>query len=136
MALMCLCAVAQTVTHTLSIQNAPNPFSGTTCVWLTTEEEGAVTMTIMDMNGRVVGTHSARPQSGRHEFRVTLSVAGTYILTTRQNGQMASVKMVNHGGGNEDAIVYLGNSSVSAGMVPAETVHAPSLQTYDSNDQT
>ena len=136
MALMCLCAVAQTVTHTLSIQNAPNPFSGTTSVWLTTVEEGAVTLEIRDMNGRsIVGMPYYDIPTGRHEFRVTLSVAGTYILTARQNGQMASVKMVNHGGGNRDAIVYLGSSSVSAGMVPPETVHAPSLQTYDSNDQ-
>ena len=136
LSLMCFFAMAQTVTHNLSLQNAPNPFSGTTNVWLTTVEEGAVTLEIRDMNGRMVGTHCVRPQSGIHEFRVTLSVAGTYILTARQNGQMASVKMVNHGGGNGDAIVYLGSSSVSAGMVPAETVHAPSLQTYDSNDQT
>ena len=139
MALMCLCAVAQTVTHTLSIQNAPNPFSGTTSVWLTTVEEGAVTLEIRDMNGRsIVGMPYYDIPTGRHEFRVTLSVPGTYILTARQNGQMSSVKMVNHGGGNGDAIVYVGGSSVSG--TPVGTWCTAYLQPnestpYDSHDQ-
>ena len=35
-------------------QNNPNPFSGTTNVTLTTVDDGAVTLTVMDMNGRTV----------------------------------------------------------------------------------
>ena len=100
-------------------QNTPNPFNGTTDVFLTVAEEGTVTLEIADMNGHVVGTHRVRPQSGIHQFRVTLAQTGTYVLTARQNGKTSSIKMICNEGGN-------GNRIDNAGSV--ETVHAPSLR--------
>ena len=68
-------------------QNNPNPFNGTTDVMLTTVKEGAITMEITDMNGRVVETyHCASQPAGTHHIRVTLSNKGTYVLTAHQNG--------------------------------------------------
>ena len=89
-------------------QNNPNPFDGTTNVLLTVADAGMVVLEIADANGRIVGTHRVRPQLGTHQFRVTLSTAGTYVMTARQNGKTSSIKMVNNGGGNGDGIEYAG----------------------------
>ena len=96
-------------------QNNPNPFNGTTDVLLTVADAGAVTLEITDVNGRVVVPATdistivrANNHSPQHQFRITLSAAGAYIMTARQNGKTASIKMMNNGGGNGDAIEYAG----------------------------
>ena len=76
-------------------QNNPNPFTGTTDVNLTVADAGAVTLEILDGNGKIVETrHGTSLQPGTHQFRVSLSAAGTYVLTARQNGKSSSIKMV------------------------------------------
>ena len=89
-------------------QNNPNPFTGTTDVNLTVTDAGAVTLEIVDGNGKIVGTHRVRPEIGTHQFRVSLSAAGTYVLTARQNGKTSSIKMVCNGAGNGNGIEYIG----------------------------
>ena len=79
-------------------QNNPNPFSGTTDVNLTVADAGAVTLEIVDGNGKIVETrHGTSLQPGTNQFRVSLSTAGTYVLTARQNGKTSSIKMVCNG---------------------------------------
>ena len=107
-------------------QNNPNPFVGTTHVMLTVADAGTVTLEIADMNGHIVGTHSVRPQPGTHQFRVSLSAPGVYLMTARQNGETTSIKMVNKGSGNRNGIEYTGI---------VESVHAPTLQ-YQPNAPT
>ena len=89
-------------------QNNPNPFTGTTDVNLTVADAGAVTLEIVDGNGKIVGTHRVRPEIGTHQFRISLSAAGTYVLTARQNGKTSSIKMVCNGAGNDNRIEYIG----------------------------
>ena len=104
-------------------QNQPNPFNGTTNINLTVAGAGAVTLEITDVNGRTIveTTHALSPQAaGTHQFRITLSAAGTYVMTARQNGETSSIKMVNTGGGNGDRVEYVGGI--------AETTHALSPQ--------
>ena len=96
-------------------QNNPNPFSGTTDVNLTVADAGAVTLEIVDGNGKIVETWcTASLQPGTNQFRVSLSAAGTYVMTARQNGKMSSIKMVCNGAGNGNGIEYIG-------MVPTIT---------------
>ena len=94
----------------LQMQNNPNPFDGTTDVILSTPYDGDVTMEITDVNGRTVveTTHALSLPIGTHQFRLTLSAPGTYVLTARQNGHTVSVKMVNAGNGGNDRIEYVG----------------------------
>ena len=90
-------------------QNNPNPFTGTTDVNLTVADAGAVTLEIVDGNGKIVETrHGTSLQPGTNQFRVSLSSAGTYVMTARQNGKTSSIKMVCHDGGNANGIDYLG----------------------------
>ena len=103
-------------------QNNPNPFNGVTDVMLTVMDAGAVVLEITDMNGRVVVTaHSPSLQCGAHQFRISLSDAGTYVMTARQNGRFSSIKMVNNGIGSGNRIEYVGVASV-------ETKTASSIQ--------
>ena len=91
-------------------QNNPNPFNATTDVRLTVAEAGDVTLSVTDINGRVVAganDHSSL-QTGIHQFRITLANPGTYVLTARQNGRTSSVKMVCNMGGNADKIEHQG----------------------------
>lgn len=94
-------------------QNNPNPFTGTTDVNLTVADAGAVTLEIADGNGKIVGTHRLHPEIGTHQFRVSLSVAGTYVMTARQKGKTSSIKMVCSGPGNGNRIEYVGAAAVS-----------------------
>ena len=90
-------------------QNNPNPFNGTTEVFLAVADAGAVTVEIADIYGRLVETHNiASLPIGNHQFRIALSAAGTYVMTVRQNGKTSSIKMVNNGGGNGNRIEYTG----------------------------
>jgi len=107
-------------------QSHPNPFDGTTNVQLHVSEPGDVAVEITDIAGRMVKTvHASSLQPGTHEMRVSLSAAGIYFLTARQNGRMVSMKMVNRrNGGNNDIVI----SNV-------ETQHFASLRQSQSSDR-
>ena len=91
-------------------QNNPNPFNGATDVLLTALDAGAVTLEIADANGRMVEkVHAPSLQpAGTHQFRISLSVAGTYVMTARQNGKTSSIKMMCNEGGGNNGIEYVG----------------------------
>ena len=90
-------------------QNNPNPFDGTTYVNLNVTETGEVSLVMTDITGRIVSANHYSPlQPGIHEIRISLSSAGIYFLTARQNGRTSSVKMVNSGNGSSNAIAFTG----------------------------
>ena len=102
------------------LQNTPNPFDGTTYTTLILAKSGDVSVEITDVAGRIVETHNITSlQKGIHQLRITLSTSGVYFLTARQNGQVASVKMVNHGKGGANHIDIVGN--VGTQFIASET---------------
>ena len=110
-------------------QNNPNPFVGTTDVHLAVADAGMVTLEIADVNGKIVETrHGTSLQPGTHQFRVTLSTAGTFVMTARQNGQSSSIKMVCNRGGNGNRIEYVGSVETCHGA-SLQVCHGASLQT-------
>ena len=95
-------------------QNNPNPFDGTTSVNLSVAEPGEVSLVMTDITGRIVRANNYSPlQAGNHTIRVTLSAAGIYFLTARQNGRISSVKMVNGGNSGGNAIAITGSVGVN-----------------------
>lgn len=92
------------------LQNTPNPFTGSTDIVLMVAEMGTVTLEITDVNGRLVARtkEDSRLQPGTHQLHVSLSNAGTYVMTARQNGKTSSIKMVCNGTGDANRIEYLG----------------------------
>ena len=117
-------------------QNNPNPFTGTTDVHLTVADAGAgaVTLEIVDVNGKIVETWcTASLQPGTNQFRISLSAAGTYVMTARQNGKSSSIKMVCNGAGNGNRIEYAGTVEMchGASLQPKSTTTNP----FDLGDQ-
>ena len=116
-------------------QNNPNPFNGVTDVTLYVADAGAVTLTVMDMNGRTVAAFvetmcTSSLQSGTHQFRITVANVGTYILVARQNGHTAAIKMVSNGGGADNRIEYTGT------VVATPTVVKTHGRAYQQNAKT
>ena len=89
-------------------QNNPNPFNGITDTRLTVADAGSVSLEITDANGRTIENriYTSLP-AGTHRYRVTLSAAGTYIMTVRQNEKTSSIKMINNGNGGKNSITQL-----------------------------
>ncbi|MBP5710454.1 MAG: T9SS type A sorting domain-containing protein [Bacteroidales bacterium] len=105
-------------------QNNPNPFSRTTDVNLTVADAGVVTLEIVDGNGRIIGTRRGTSlPTGTHQFRVSLSATGTYVMTARQNGKTSSIKMVCNGGGNTNDIEYLGMAQTITYVLKSTTTN-------------
>ena len=113
-------------------QNNPNPFNGTTEVYLTLPNAGTVTMEIADVNGRIGETWCTSLPADIHQFRITLSAPGTHILTARQNGKLSSVKMVNNGRGNGNRIEYTGTVGMENSMLQ---LRAASDNSFVAGDQ-
>jgi len=125
-------------------QNNPNPFNGTTDVLLTVADAGAVTLEITDVNGRVAVPATdistivrANNHSPQHQFRISLSIAGTYVLTARQNGKTASIKMVNNGGGKDDGIEYAGivETMCTSSLQPKSGTRGNTTNPFNIGDQ-
>ena len=110
-------------------QNNPNPFEGITYATLQIVEPGDVVMILTDVNGRTVETQNfVSSQPGIHQFRINVANAGTCMLTARQNGKTASIKMINKGVGGMNKIECLNTVASSV-----ETLRAASMQSSKSN---
>ena len=123
-------------------QNHPNPFNGTTDVLLVVADAGAVTLEITDVDGRAVvpamdfSTVVRANNHSPHQFRITLSATGTYVMSARQNGKTASIKMVNNGGGNGNKIEYAGNVETwcTASLLPKSHTRGAVTHPFDLGD--
>lgn len=97
---------------------AANPFDGMTCFDLNVAEKGNVTVCVTDVCGRlVVSQVFDQLQCGIHKMKISLSKAGVYFIVASQNGETASVKVVNSGNGGVDALSYIGGDVASEQMV-------------------
>lgn len=110
-------------------QNNPNPFTGTTVVSLMVANEGTVTIDIADINGRIVVVNDYLLQPGTHQFRIILAIAGTYVMTARQNGQTSSIKMVCNGGTDANKMEIIGNVGTQFIASESPTKNAPKYTT-------
>ena len=105
-------------------QNNPNPFDGTTYATLILAKDGDVSVEITDVTGRIVETQKfSSLQQSTLELRISLSTAGMYFLTARQNGLTTSIKMINRGNGGTDNIAITSNvgSQFTTSALPKHT---------------
>ena len=89
-------------------QNIPNPFYGTTSVYLASEEAGEVTMVVADVYGQLQVQLSEPIEAGVHKFDIQLRAKGNYVLGAHMNGNSASIVLFCEEGGAENRIEYLG----------------------------
>ncbi|PVY42962.1 S8 family serine peptidase [Pontibacter virosus] len=75
----------------------PNPFAETTTIQYNLENDGFVTMEVMDIMGKKIRTLvSESKQSGNHEVKFDGSTlpSGTYLYRINANGKTSTMKMV------------------------------------------
>lgn len=107
MAMASLVAAAQEEDFVLS-QNFPNPFCGTTTVYLATENAGETRLIVSDLYGHYQSQWSEPIEAGIHKFQITLRMKGIFVLGAHQNGKKASIMLSCEEGGNGNRIEYLG----------------------------
>ena len=93
--------------------NVPNPFDGKTEFELSVHEVGNVLVSVCDMAGRNYASFDGNLDAGIHRFEVVLSEPKVYVLSAIVNGMTSSIKMVNLGRGNANAIAHKGYSAES-----------------------
>ena len=88
-------------------QNLPNPFSGTTTVYLATEQAGEATLVISDIYGNFQTQWSEPIESGVHKFQLTLRAQGSYVLGAHMCGKSSSIVLFCENGGGSNRIEYV-----------------------------
>ena len=89
-------------------QNIPNPFHGSTSVYLASEEAGEVTMVVADVYGQLEAQLSEPIEVGVHQFDIQLCSKGTYVLGAHMNGKSSSIVLFCEEGGRTNRIEYVG----------------------------
>lgn len=89
-------------------QNNPNPFNGTTDVYLAVMDPAEVTLAVADVYGHMEATYTGALESGIHQFRVTLRAKGNHVMGAHQAGRSSSIVMLCEAGGAADRIEYIG----------------------------
>ena len=89
-------------------QNRPNPFDGTTSLYLAVENAGEVTFVVTDVFGNFQTQSTRFVEAGVHQFQITLRTKGTFALGAHQNGHSASIVMLCQNGGAANRIDYVG----------------------------
>ena len=89
-------------------QNHPNPFDGTTTVYLAVAEPGQATLIVADVFGANQAQWSEMLESGVHKFQIALRAKGNYVLGAHQNGRSASIVLFCNSGDAANYIDYLG----------------------------
>lgn len=100
--------------------NVPNPFDGKTEFELSVHEVGNVLVSVCDMAGRNYASFDGNLDAGIHRFEVVLSEPKVYVLSAIVNGMTSSIKMVNLGRGNANAIAHKGYSVESKIVVSGD----------------
>jgi len=111
--------------------NKPNPFNGQTDITLAVKEQGNVVFEISNANGQFIFKQAFTLEGGRHNFRITLSSRGHYILTARHNGAATSILMMNNENGSINSIQYIGLANSSPQPTPQPQTQYP----FDYGDQ-
>ena len=89
-------------------QNIPNPFCGTTTVYLATSTSGEITLAVADVFGSLQTQQSQMIEAGVHKFQISLRAKGNYVLGAHQNGKRASIVLFCEEGGLQNRIDYAG----------------------------
>lgn len=89
-------------------QNNPNPFEGSTDVYLAVLDAAEVTIAISDVFGHLETTYTGALESGIHQFRVSLAAKGTHFMGAHQGQKSSSIVMICENGGRSNKIEYVG----------------------------
>ena len=117
LSMMCLSAVAQigyffdmdelVASEGLYLpQNKPNPFDGSTDVYLVVVDKAEVSVVAADVFGHIEAQYRGSLEPGVHRLRLTLRGKGTHVLGLHQNGKSRSIVLLCNAGGATNRIEY------------------------------
>ena len=104
-ALVCLWTSGQTIEHVINMdklvsnkglylsQNNPNPFNGSTEVYLAVVDRAPVTLVMTDINGRMEAQYTSSMESGVHRFVVSTTEKGLHVMSVHQYGRTSACIM-------------------------------------------
>ena len=87
-------------------QNKPNPFDGTTDVYLAVVDDAEVSVVVADVFGSIEAQYVGSLEPGVHRLRLTLRTKGTHVLGVHQNGKGRSIVLLCNAGGAFNRIEY------------------------------
>ena len=87
-------------------QNKPNPFDGSTDVYLAVVDETEVSMVVADVFGNIEAQYSGSMEPGVHRLHITLRPKGTHVLGVHQAGKSRSIVLLCNTGGAFNRIEY------------------------------
>ncbi len=87
-------------------QNKPNPFDGTTDVYLAVVDDAEVSVVVADVFGSIEAQYVGSWEPGVHRLRLTLRTKGTHVLGVHQNGKSRSIVLLCNAGGAFNRLEY------------------------------
>lgn len=96
------------VNESSNISVRPNPFKANAEVYVSMVESAKVALSIVNPKGTPVAKYSSKMESGTHLFRVSLSAAGTYVMSAVVNGKKTTAKLLCTAPGSASRIEYQG----------------------------
>ena len=87
-------------------QNKPNPFNGSTDIYLAVVDKAEVSLVAADVYGHIEAQYRVALEPGVHRFRITLRGKGTHVLGVHQNGKGRSIVLLCNEGGATNRIDY------------------------------
>ena len=87
-------------------QNKPNPFDGSTDVYLAVVDDAEVRMVVADVFGSIEAQYVGSLEPGVHRLRLTLRTKGTHVLGVHQNGKGRSIVLLCNAGGAFNRLEY------------------------------
>jgi hypothetical protein len=96
------------------MQNAPNPFQGTTRVRICLKTAGALSLAIYDNQGKKLSEYSNKFDKGWHSFAISTNGARLLFLKVSDSTTIKTIKLLSNSPGNEgEQISYEGQSGNS-----------------------
>lgn len=92
----------------LLTQNVPNPFNGTTRVYLSVDQAGEAMLVIADISGKTQATWRGDLETGVYAFDVSLRTQGTYVMGALMQGKKSSIVLFCDNGGQTNRIEFVG----------------------------
>ena len=89
-------------------QNNPNPFDGTTDVYMAVLDPQPVTFAVADIYGHLEATYTGSFESGVYQFRITLRSKGHHVMGAHQGKKSSSIVMICDNKGATNSIEYIG----------------------------
>ena len=87
-------------------QNKPNPFDGSTDVYLAVVDDAEVSVVVADVFGSIEAQYVGSLEPGVHRLRLTLRTKGTHVLGVYQNGKSRSIVLLCNAGGAFNRLEY------------------------------